>query len=123
MIPFPEQSLNSAPRNFSDDPVVENLPSNAGNVGSIPGSGTKISLAGQLNLHATTREPTHCSEDPAQPKLKKKRKKKTAHSTKRRRPGAGPEVRSRVVLAELVLSSMPKAGGEQGKCQGRNQTG
>ena len=69
LIPFPEQSLNSAPRNFSDDPVVENLPSNAGNVGSIPGSGTKISLVGQLNLHATTREPTHCSEDPAQPKF------------------------------------------------------
>ena len=55
--------------NFPGGLVVGNLPSNAGNVGSIPGSGTKISLVGQLNLHATTREPTHCSEDPAQPKF------------------------------------------------------
>ena len=28
--------------NFPDGPVVKNLPSNAGNKGSIPGQGTKI---------------------------------------------------------------------------------
>ena len=59
--------------------MVENLPSNAGDVGSIPGRGTKISHAmGQLSLHATTTEPTlwsphattrekltRCKEEPA----------------------------------------------------------
>ena len=38
--------------------VVENLPSNAGDLGSIPDQGTKIPHAiGQLNLHATVRSP------------------------------------------------------------------
>ena len=53
--------------------MVKNLPSNAGNIGSILGQGTKIPLAkGQPSPHATTREGrhTHRSEDPAQPKRK-----------------------------------------------------
>ena len=38
--------------------MVENLPCNAGNMGSIPSLGTKIPHAlGQLNLCATTAEP------------------------------------------------------------------
>ena len=37
--------------------MVKNLPSNAGDVGSIPGQGTKIPYAaGQLSLRATTTE-------------------------------------------------------------------
>ena len=43
---------------FSGGPVVKNLPSNAGDAGSIPGRGTKIPhAAGQLSLCATTTEP------------------------------------------------------------------
>ena len=38
-------------------PMVKNPPSNAGDVGSIPGRGTKIPhAAGQLSLHAATTE-------------------------------------------------------------------
>ena len=44
-------------RDFPGGPVVKNLPSNAGDVGSIPGRGTKIPHAvGQLSSH-TTPEP------------------------------------------------------------------
>ena len=44
---------------FPGGPVVKNLPSNAGDAGSIPGQGTNIPhAAGQLSPHATTREPT-----------------------------------------------------------------
>ena len=44
---------------FPGGPVVKNLPSNAEDVGSIPGRGTKIPHAvGQLSLHATTTELT-----------------------------------------------------------------
>ena len=40
-------------------PVAKNLPSNAGDVGLIPGWGTKIArTTGQLSPSATTREPT-----------------------------------------------------------------
>ena len=43
---------------FPGGPVVKDLPSNAGDVGSIPGWGTKIPHAtGQLSLCATTTEP------------------------------------------------------------------
>ena len=42
--------------------MVENLPSSAGDVGSIPGWGTKIP-------HAT--KPTHSNKDPEQPKKEK----------------------------------------------------
>ena len=43
---------------FPGGPVVKNLPWNAGDIGSIPGQGTKIPHATkQLSLHTTTREP------------------------------------------------------------------
>ena len=43
---------------FPGGPVVKNLPSNAKDVGSIPGQGTKILHAlGQLSLGAATTEP------------------------------------------------------------------
>ena len=49
--------------------MVKNLPSNAEDMDSITDQGTKISHARrQLSLHATTREPAHCDEDPVQPK-------------------------------------------------------
>ena len=48
-------------RDFLDGPVVGNLPSNAGNVGSIPGQGTKIPLA--PNLFSIARGPECCNED------------------------------------------------------------
>ena len=42
---------------FPGGPVVRNPPYNAGDVGSIPGQGTKIPHAvGQLSLRATTTE-------------------------------------------------------------------
>ena len=48
-------------RDFPSGPVVKNPPSNAEDTGSILGRGTKIPhAAGQLNLHATTREPALC---------------------------------------------------------------
>ena len=44
--------------NFPGGPVVKNPPHNAGDVGSIPGQGTKIPPdTGQLSLHTTTTEP------------------------------------------------------------------
>ena len=44
---------------FPGEPVVENLPSNAGDKGLISGQGTKIPHAmGQLNLSAASREAT-----------------------------------------------------------------
>ena len=48
---------------FPGGPVVKNPPSNAGDVGSIPGRGTKIPHAGHLSPRTTTREST-------QPKIK-----------------------------------------------------
>ena len=48
------------PRDFPGGLVVKNLPCNAGDMGSIPGRGTKISqAAGQLSLCAATTEPMH----------------------------------------------------------------
>ena len=45
---------------FPGGPVVKNPPSNAGDVGSIPGWGTKIPHdAGQLSPCAATTEPVH----------------------------------------------------------------
>ena len=56
-------------KGFPGGPVVKNPPSNAGDVGSIPGRGTKIPHAmGQLNLHATTKNPH------SQNKIKRKKK-------------------------------------------------
>ena len=54
-------------RDFPGGPVVQNPSFNSGEVGSIPGRGTKIPhAAGQLS-------PRH-NKDPAQPKKKKKKK-------------------------------------------------
>ena len=45
---------------FPGGPVVENLPSNAGDTGLIPGWGTKIPHArGQLCPSTATTEPVH----------------------------------------------------------------
>ena len=50
-------------RNFPGGPVVENPPCNAGDVGSIPGWGTRIPhAAGQLSLRATAAEFAHFNE-------------------------------------------------------------
>ena len=56
--------------------VVENPPSNAGDVGSIPGLGTKIQHAtGKLESPcAATRKACGLQERPVQPKEKEKRK-------------------------------------------------
>ena len=43
---------------FPGGPVVKDPPSKAGDVGSIPGQGTKIPHEGQLSLGATTTELT-----------------------------------------------------------------
>ena len=58
----PPRSLSTVPsrndnRDLPGGPVVKNLPSNAGDMGSIPGRGIKIPHAvGQLSLCTTTRE-------------------------------------------------------------------
>ena len=45
---------------FPGGPVVKNPPSSAGDAGSIPGQGTKISHAvGQLSPRTATTEPVH----------------------------------------------------------------
>ena len=50
-------SVRSPTEGLPGDPVVENPSSNAGDVGWIPGQGTKIAHAMmQLSLRATTRE-------------------------------------------------------------------
>ena len=46
----PARAQKGKRRDFASGPVVKNLPSNAGDVGSIPGLGTKIPHAvGQLS--------------------------------------------------------------------------
>ena len=53
------QKSRTMHRDFPGGPVVKNLPSNAGDVGSISGQETKIPHAAeQLSLHAATTEPT-----------------------------------------------------------------
>ena len=53
---------NNNDRDFPGGPVVKNLPSNAGYVGSNSCQGTKIPLAlEQLNPWATTTEPMGCN--------------------------------------------------------------
>ena len=60
---YSESSLKQLQKNnlgwdFPGDPVEKNLPSTAGDTGSIPGRGTKIPhAAGQLSPCATTTEP------------------------------------------------------------------
>ena len=50
---------NTWNRDFPGGPVVKNPPSSAGDAGSIPGRGTKISHAtGQLSPSTATTEPT-----------------------------------------------------------------
>ena len=50
-------SSNDPDGDFPGGSVVKNLPSNAGDAGSIPGKGTRIPHAeGQLNSCATTTE-------------------------------------------------------------------
>ena len=50
-------------KDFPGAPVVKNLPSNAGDVGSSPGWGTKIPHATrQLSPHTTTTELTRLNE-------------------------------------------------------------
>ena len=62
-------------RDFPGDPVVKNLPFNAGPLGLIPGWGTKIPhTMGQRSPLTETREAHLLQEDPVQPKLKKKKK-------------------------------------------------
>ena len=52
--------------------MVKSLPSNAEDVGLIPGQGTKIPhAAGQLNPRAATKDPACNNEDPTQPKINK----------------------------------------------------
>ena len=49
-------------QDFSGGPVVENSPSNGGDMGSIPVWGTRIPhVIVQLSLHATATEPEHLS--------------------------------------------------------------
>ena len=53
-------------RDFPGAPVAENLPCNAGGMGSIPGWLSEIPYAeGQLSSRAATTEPVHSSQDPA----------------------------------------------------------
>ena len=69
------RSVNNC-RDFPGGPVVKNLPSNAGDTGSIPARGTKISHATQqLSPRTTTTEPECHHKDPVQPKQSKKFKK------------------------------------------------
>ena len=49
---------------FCGGPVVKNLPSNARDIGLIPGHGTKIPhVSGQLSPHATRRIPSAASRE------------------------------------------------------------
>ena len=62
------RKTESKDRDFPGGPVVKNLPSNAGDVDSIPAQGTKIPHATEkLSLHALTTEPAHRNKDSAQP--------------------------------------------------------
>ena len=69
-----EQSRRTL-RDFLGSSVVRNPPSNAGQVGSIPGWGTEIShVKGQLSSWTATTEPKHWNKDVMQPKKKKETK-------------------------------------------------
>ena len=65
-VSFPKYKIQF--RDFPGGPVVKNLPSNAGDKGSIPGQGTKIPHAsGPLSPHRNQRSPratmkTQCSQ-------------------------------------------------------------
>ena len=67
------QFLSGGNEGFPGGPGVKNLPSNAGEAGSILGQGTKIlHVSGQLSPSVATREPSCYNKDPAQPKFKNK---------------------------------------------------
>ena len=71
-------------RDFLGGPVVKNLPSNAGDVGSIPGWGTKIPHAKrQLSLSATTIELACLDGEPTCCKLETPRTLEPAHHNQR----------------------------------------
>ena len=58
-----EQVKAIGARDYPGGPVVKNPPCNAGDLGSVPGWGTKIPHAAeQLSLHIATRESRHHSE-------------------------------------------------------------
>ena len=72
---------NELYQDFPGDPVVKNSPSNAGDMGLIPGHGTNISTyygatkpvsCDQKPLHHKKRKPMHHSEDPVWSKKKKR---------------------------------------------------
>ena len=55
-----ENWIKKSGKDLPGGPVVKNLPSNAGDAGSIPGQGTKVPhVAGQLSLRTATTEPSH----------------------------------------------------------------
>ena len=55
-----QEPLIRMPKHFPGGPVVKNLPSNAGDEGSILGRGTKIPhAAGQPGSSTSTTEPVH----------------------------------------------------------------
>ena len=57
-------------RDFPGGPVVKNLPYNAGDVGSVPGQGTKIPHAtGQLSPRTTTTSSRASTREPVCGKL------------------------------------------------------
>ena len=57
---FPFRGIDCG--DFPRDPMVKNLPCNAGDMGSIPGQGTKIPhTVEQLSLSVTTTEPESCN--------------------------------------------------------------
>ena len=73
-------------RDFPGGPVVKNPPSNAGDVGSISGQGTKIPhAAGQLNLRVTTTEPAHLKQRAQCHKLQSPHALESAHLNQRAR--------------------------------------
>ena len=68
---------NRSIEDFPNGPMVKNLPSHEGDVGSIPGGETKIPhTAGELSLHCEIREKPIChNKDQCSQKKRKKKKK------------------------------------------------
>ena len=72
-LPIRTVQMKNSHKVFPGGPVVEDLSSNAGDSGSIPGLGTKIIHAtGQLSLHTTAREAHTLQPRPSAAKKKKK---------------------------------------------------
>ena len=69
--PCPSLNENSHLWDFPGGSVVKNLPSNAGDMGLIPGQRTKIPRAVEhLSSCAATKDPTRHNQDPTQPNKK-----------------------------------------------------